>query len=45
MIDFALDSEHQELQEMYRKFAEERVKLLPTRWTRRRSMTWVCFRR
>ncbi|WP_294471414.1 acyl-CoA dehydrogenase family protein, partial [uncultured Intestinimonas sp.] len=28
MIDFALDSEHQELQEMYRKFAEERVKPL-----------------
>ena len=26
MIDFTLDSEHQDLQEMYRKFAEERVK-------------------
>ena len=28
MIDFTLDSVHQELQEMYRKFAEERVKPL-----------------
>ena len=25
MIDFTLDSVHQELQDMYRKFAEERV--------------------
>ena len=28
MIDFTLDSVHQELQDMYRKFAEERVKPL-----------------
>ena len=28
MIDFTLSPEHQELQEMYRKFAEERVRLL-----------------
>ena len=28
MIDFNLDSEHLELRDMYRKFAEERVKPL-----------------
>ena len=28
MIDFTLSPEHQELQEMYRKFAEERVRPL-----------------